>query len=82
MVIGAMDEDKAKATALRDWATEYWEAIHPYTAGGAYVNMYMEEGQERDPALLPRQLRPARSQIKRQYDPDNVFRINQNIRPS
>ena len=31
----------------RDWTTAYWEALHPYSAGGAYVNMYMDEGQDR-----------------------------------
>ena len=80
MVIVAMDPDLTKAPALREWTTSYWEAIHPFTAGGAYVNMYMEEGQER----IRRSYRDNYDrlvQIKKQYDPDNVFRINQNIQP-
>jgi FAD/FMN-containing dehydrogenase len=80
MVIVAMDEDTSKAPALREWATAYWEALRPYSAGGGYVNMYMEEGQDR----IRRSYRHNYDrlvQVKRLYDPDNVFRINQNIRP-
>jgi FAD/FMN-containing dehydrogenase len=81
MVIAGVDPNPAKAAALRDWTTAYWQAIHPYSAGGAYVNMYMEEGQDR----VRRSYRDNYDRLARtkaQYDPDNVFRINQNIRPS
>jgi FAD/FMN-containing dehydrogenase len=81
MVVVAMDEDMSKTTALHDWATAYWEALHPYSAGGGYVNMYMEEGQDR----IRRSYRDnydRLARIKGEYDPDNVFRINQNIRPA
>jgi RimJ/RimL family protein N-acetyltransferase len=37
----------ASAGLIRDWAVAYWEALHPYSAGGAYANFMMEEGQER-----------------------------------
>ena len=80
MVIAGVDPDPANEAALHDWATAYWKAIHPHSAGGAYVNMYMEEGQER----IRRSYRDNYDRLvatKRQYDPDNVFRINQNIRP-
>ena len=46
-VIIGVDPDPAGASALRDWAVGYWEALHPYSAGGAYVNFMMDEGQER-----------------------------------
>jgi hypothetical protein len=46
-VIIAVDPDPAGAGAIRDWATGYWEALHPYSAGGAYVNFMMDEGQAR-----------------------------------
>ena len=46
-VIVGVDTDPASAPALRDWAVGYWEAVHPYSAGGAYVNFMMDEGQER-----------------------------------
>jgi FAD/FMN-containing dehydrogenase len=73
--------DPADAGALRDWTVGYWEALHPYSAGGAYVNFMMEEGQERVRATYgPNYARLAR--VKAAYDPDNVFRVNQNIAPA
>ena len=58
-VIIGVDPDPAGAPALRDWAVGYWEALHPYSAGGAYVNFMMDEGQERVKATYG-ELRPAR----------------------
>ncbi|MDP9232911.1 MAG: FAD-binding oxidoreductase, partial [Actinomycetota bacterium] len=46
-VIIGVDPDPATAPVLRDWTVGYWEALHPYSAGGAYVNFMMDEGQER-----------------------------------
>jgi FAD/FMN-containing dehydrogenase len=80
MVIAGVDPEPANAGILRDWTTAYWEAIHPFSAGGAYVNMYMEEGRDR----VRRSYRDNYSRLARtksRYDPDNVFRINQNIHP-
>ena len=60
---------------------DYWSALHPYSAGGAYVNMMMEEGQDRVRASYGDHYdRLAR--IKAKYDPDNLFRVNQNIKPA
>ncbi len=80
-VIIAVDPDPAGAPALRDWAVGYWDAIHPYSAGGAYVNFMMDdEGQARVQATYGANYdRLAR--VKATYDPDNVFRVNQNIAP-
>jgi FAD/FMN-containing dehydrogenase len=76
-----VDPDPATAEALREWAVGYWEALHPYSLGGAYVNMMMEEGQERVQASY-RDNYPRLARIKAQYDPDNVFSVNQNIKPA
>ena len=46
-VFAGVDPDPANAGAIRDWCVDYFEALHPYSAGGAYVNMMMDEGQER-----------------------------------
>ena len=55
-------------------------ALHPYSAGGAYVNFMMDEGQARVKATYgPNHGRLGR--VKAAYDPDNVFRVNQNILP-
>jgi len=79
-VIVGVDPDPAKAGLLRDWAVDYWEALHPSSSGGAYVNFMMEEGQERWQASY-RGNYDRLAEIKAKYDPENLFRINQNIRP-
>ena len=76
-----VDVDPASAPALRDWAIGYWEDLHPYSAGGAYVNFMMDEGQARVKATYGANYdRLAR--VKATYDADNVFRVNQNIQPA
>ena len=46
-VIVGVDPDPANADAIKQWTIDYWDATHPYSAGGAYVNFMMDEGQER-----------------------------------
>jgi hypothetical protein len=79
-VIIGVDPDPAKASELRDWTIGYWEAIHPHSAGGAYVNFMMDEGQARVRATY-RGNYDRLARVKAAYDPDNVFRVNQNIQP-
>jgi FAD/FMN-containing dehydrogenase len=80
-VIVGVDPDPAGAAKLKDWAVRYWEALHPTSAGGAYVNFMMDEGTDRVRASYgPNYDRLTR--IKAAYDPDNFFRINQNIPPA
>ncbi|OBH90013.1 FAD-binding oxidoreductase [Mycobacterium sp. E2989] len=80
-VIAGVDPHPANAGALKRWTREYWEAIHPHSAGGAYVNFMMDEGQDRVRATYGPNYQRL-SEIKAQYDPDNVFHINQNILPA
>ncbi|MBV9607853.1 MAG: FAD-binding oxidoreductase [Solirubrobacterales bacterium] len=80
-VFVGVDPDPANAEIIRDWAIDYHESLHPYSAGGAYVNMMMDEGQDRVRASY-RDNYDRLARIKRAYDPDNVFRVNQNIRPA
>ncbi len=81
MVIAGIDTDPASAPRLKDWATKYWEAVHPYTAGGAYINFMMEEGDERVRATY-RGNYDRLVEVKNKYDPDNLFQLNQNIKPT
>ena len=81
MVIAGVDPDPANAPKIAAWTKEYWEALHPFSAGGAYVNFMMEEGQERVQATY-RDNYKRLARIKAHYDPDNLFRVNQNIRPA
>ncbi len=81
MVIGGIDPDPANAETIRSWSTDYWQAIHPYSMGGAYVNFMMDEGGERIRATY-RDNYDRLAQLKARYDPENVFRVNQNIEPA
>ena len=46
-VIVGVDADPANAERVSQWARNYWGALHPFSAGGGYVNFMMEEGQDR-----------------------------------
>ena len=80
-VIVAVDPDPAKINGMIPWVKDYWSALHPHSAGGAYVNFMMDEGQERVQATY-RDNYDRLVAIKKKYDPNNVFHVNQNIRPS
>ena len=80
-VIVGVDPDPAKAEDIRRWTVDYGDATHEFSAGGAYVNFMMEEGQERVKATY-RGNYDRLVQLKGSYDPENVFRINQNILPA
>jgi FAD/FMN-containing dehydrogenase len=80
-VIVGVDPDPANSGAITKWCKDYFDALHPYSAGGAYVNFMMDEGQERVQASF-RDNYARLATIKSQYDPNNLFRVNQNIRPA
>jgi FAD/FMN-containing dehydrogenase len=80
MVIVGVDPNPANKEIIVEWAQEYWETIHPHSAGGAYTNMMMEEGRDRVKASY-RDNYERLVEIKRDYDPTNLFRANQNIKP-
>jgi len=77
-VIAGIDPDPANKEIISNWARDYWSALHPYSAGGAYVNFMMEEGQDRVQATY-RDNYERLVAIKEKYDPGNLFRVNQNI---
>ena len=79
-VFAGVDPDPANVDAIRRWSVDYHEALHPYSAGGAYVNMMMDEGRERVRASY-RANWSRLARVKATYDPDNTFRVNQNIEP-
>jgi FAD/FMN-containing dehydrogenase len=80
-VIVGVDPDPANNSRTIAWSKAYWRALHPYSAGGAYVNMMMDEGLERvQAAYRDNYQRLART--KTRYDPQNLFRVNQNIKPA
>jgi len=77
-VFAGVGPEPSDVEAIRRWSIDYFEALHPFSAGGAYVNMMMDEGDERVRASY-RDNYPRLAQIKTHYDPDNLFRVNQNI---
>ncbi len=80
-VIVGVDPDPANRERIIDWARAYYDALHPFGAGGAYVNFMMEEGVDRIQATY-RGNYDRLAAIKAKYDPGNFFRVNQNIRPA
>ena len=80
-VMVGVDPDPANKEKISTWAREYWSALHPYSAGGAYINFMMEEGEDRIRATYGKNYNRL-AKIKKRYDPANLFRVNQNIKPA
>jgi len=79
-VFVGIDPDPANAEKITKWARDYWEALHPYSSGGVYLNFIMDEGQERIKASYGENY-DRLTKIKQKFDPENFFRVNQNIKP-
>ena len=79
-VMVGVDPDPANKEKITAWTKAYYDAVHPYSAGGAYVNFMMDEGEERVKATYGDNYERLAA-IKNKYDPQNLFRVNQNIKP-
>lgn len=75
-----VDPDSDNAAKITKWCKEYYNALHQYSAGGAYSNFLMDEGQERVKASYGQNY-DRLTHIKQRYDPNNFFKVNQNIVP-
>jgi FAD/FMN-containing dehydrogenase len=80
-VMVGVDPDPANNEKITKWTKDYYDAIHPYSAGGAYINFLMDEGQDRIKASYKDNY-DRLVKIKNKYDPNNFFRVNQNIKPA
>ena len=80
-VMVGVDPDPANKEKITSWAKRYFDALHPYSAGGAYVNFMMDEGEDRVKATYGENYERLVA-IKNKYDPQNLFRVNQNVKPS
>ena len=80
-VMVGVDPDPANKDKISAWAKNYFNDLHPYSAGGAYVNFMMDEGEERVRATYGKNY-DRLAKIKKKYDPTNFFRVNQNIKPA
>jgi FAD/FMN-containing dehydrogenase len=74
--------DPAETATHVDWARETYDRLAVHSNGSVYVNFLGDEGQNRLKAAFGADKYARLAQIKRRYDPDNVFRHNQNIRPA
>jgi FAD/FMN-containing dehydrogenase len=82
MVIAGIDPNPQKAGAVTRWTKDYWAAVHPHDLAGGYSNFMMDdEGESRVKATYGENY-PRLAALKAKYDPANLFRINQNIRPA
>jgi hypothetical protein len=79
-VIVGVDPDPLNNELIAGWAKDYWQAMHPFSEGGGYVNMIMDEGEDRVKAAYGDNYARL-AQAKAKYDPQNLFRVNQNIKP-
>ena len=70
--------DPANAGLIRDWTVAYWEALHPSSEAGAYVNFMMDEGVDRVRATY-RDNYERLVHVKDRYDRTNLFHVNQNV---
>jgi FAD/FMN-containing dehydrogenase len=80
-VMVGVDPEPENRDLVTDWCVSYWEALHPYSAGGGYVNMMMEEGDDRVRTTYGANY-DRLAQVKAEYDPGNLFHVNQNIKPT
>jgi FAD/FMN-containing dehydrogenase len=63
------------------WTRKLWDAMRQFSAGGGYMNFLGEEGPDRVRAAYGDRTYSRLAALKRRYDPDNAFRVNQNITP-
>jgi FAD/FMN-containing dehydrogenase len=69
--------------ADRAWVREFWEALRPYATGtGSYVNFIADPDEDRVRASYGAEKYDRLARIKSEYDPDNVFHLNANIKPA
>jgi FAD/FMN-containing dehydrogenase len=77
--------DPAENRRHIDWVRELWHAVQPYSTGGVYVN-YLGRSADEEPdrvrAAYGKKKYDKLVALKRRYDPDNIFRLNQNIDPA
>ena len=66
--------------AEREWVRNFWSALEPHHTS-VYVNFLMDEGQERVRQAYGAEKYDRLQALKRKYDPDNFFHLNQNIPP-
>jgi hypothetical protein len=80
VVIVGIDPDAANKESIMGWARNYWTALQPHSENGAYINFMMDEGEDSIKGSYAGNYKKL-VEIKTKYDPENLFRVNQNIKP-
>jgi FAD/FMN-containing dehydrogenase len=80
VVIVGIDPDAANKESIMGWARNYWTALQPHSEKGAYINFMMDEGEDSIKGSYAGNYKKL-VEIKTKYDPENLFRVNQNIKP-
>ena len=83
LIVGIWSDPAAKAANMK-WVRDLWGAMQPYSSGGVYVNYLgqeADEGGERVKSAYGAEKHARLVALKQKYDPNNLFRLNQNIRP-
>src|ERR671918_274347 len=81
-VAGLWEPPGEDAGPHRDWCRSSWESLQPWSVGGGYVNHLSAEGEDRIQAAYGEEVLRRLEKIKSQFDPNNFFHLNQNIRPA
>src|SRR5262245_32066448 len=84
LIVGIWLDPAAKADNVK-WVRDVWGAMEPYSSGGVYVNYLgqeADEGADRVKSAYGAEKHARLAALKEKYDPTNLFRLNQNIKPS
>ncbi|WP_030207480.1 FAD-binding oxidoreductase [Streptomyces sp. NRRL S-87] len=74
-------EDPADDGRVREWVRDVRAGVAPWSTGATYLNFIGDEGTDRVAAGLGPENMQRLGRVKREYDPDNVFRFNHNVKP-
>lgn len=79
--IDSVWSERAEDEKQMQWARGFWTDVQPFSAGGVYVNFLGDEGEDRVKAAYGDKYERLVA-LKSKYDPSNLFRMNQNIKPT
>jgi hypothetical protein len=84
LIIAGVWDDAAENDARKQWVRETWAKTKPFSSGSVYVNYLddvADESGERVKAAYGAETYARLARLKRKFDPQNLFRLNQNIQP-
>jgi Berberine and berberine like len=81
-IISYWPDPHADGSPHRAWVDDVFEATRRYSTGGVYINALVEEGPDRIRSAYGDATYARLAEVKTCWDPDNLFKLNQNIPPS